>query len=416
MARNFAKRVAFAALTLLPALHSAADEFYLAGGGLISGQLLNDAQDPRTTYEVRTDSGLLLELSEKQVRRFVPTSEARRDYETLLTRMPPDAEGNWKMSQWCRENGLSDEREFHLHEVLRLDSDHREARLALGYTTLDGKWVQTDEWNRRHGYVYHQGKWMTPQEVEATTVAQRVDDLQRSWKPKLKRLRSSMVKRNADPEDIRAAAAEVRAIKDPLAGKALAEMYEEEDHPLPKAREDLALLWIQALGENPSGVAVDTIVKAAIQDPSKKVREAARDALEASKDRRAVGALLAELKSKDNARVNRAGAALERIADPETIVPLMEALQTEHKFIYSSGSPGSTSATFGSNGSSGFSAGNKTQVVTRKVNNTSVLAALRTIVQQHYNSNAHFHHDAEAWKSWYANLHAPEVVSFRRDP
>ena len=395
---------------------SAADEFYLAGGGLISGTLLNDSEDPRTTYEVRTDSGLLLHLTDKQVRRFVPTSEAERNYRTLLRHMRPDAEGNWKMAQWCREQGLKEKREFHLHEVLRLDSDHREARLALGYTTLDGEWVQTDEWNRRHGYIYHQGKWMTPQEAEAATVAQRVEDLQRSWKPKLKILRSAMTKRSAEAQEIRNAAADVRAIKDPLAGKALAEMYKDEDHPNLRAREELRTLWVQALGNNTSGVAVDTLVKAAVEDDSAKVREAALDALEESKDRRAVGALLGELKSKDNARVNRAASALERIADPETIVPLMSALQTEHKFVVTYGRPGSTSATFSPQGGSGFSAGNKTKVETRIVSNTRVLAALRVIVQEHYNSNAHFQYNEEAWKEWYADLHAPEEISFRRDP
>ena len=193
-------------------------------------------------------------------------------------------------------------------------------------------------------------------------------------------------------------------------------MYEDEDARNPQTRAALRLLWVQALGNNHSGVAVDALAKAAIEDESEKVREAARDALEESKDRRAIGALLAELQSKDNARVNRAGAALERISDPETLVPLMDALVTEHKFVVTYGSPGSTSASFSPQGGSGFSAGNKTKVVTRKVSNTSVLAALRNIVQEHFNSNAHFQYDEEAWKQWYAELHAPEVATFRRDP
>lgn len=392
-----------------------ADDFYLAGGGQISGQLLNASQDPRTTYDVRTDGGLRLELTQKQVRRFVPTTEARRGYETLLPKMPPDAEGNWKMAQWCRDQGLREEREYHLHEALRIDPEHRETRLALGYTTLDGEWVKTDEWNRRHGYVYHQGKWMTPQEVEALSAAQRFHDLQRGWKPKLNRWRSVIIK-NRDAQDVRNAIADVRAIRDPLAGEALADMYEDEDARNVELRAGLRLLWVEVLGESTSGAAVSAVVKAAVEDESSKVREAALDALERSKDPRAVGALLAELRSKDNARVNRAGAGLERIADRETLVPLMDALVTEHKFIVTYGSPGSTSASFSPQGGSGFSAGNKTKVVTRNVSNTRVLAALRNIVQEHYNSNAHFQYDTEAWKTWYADLSAPEVVSFRRDP
>ena len=194
MARIFLHLCGIPALTLCLASFADGDEFYLAGGGQITGRLLNVSQEPRTTYQVKTDGGLRLELTEEQVRRFVPTSEARRAYETLLPRMPEDAEGNWKMAQWCSTQKLKEEREFHLHETLRHDADHREARLALGYTTLDGEWVKTDEWNRRQGYVYHQGKWMTPQEVEALTIAQRYDDLRNDWKPKLNTWRSTIVK------------------------------------------------------------------------------------------------------------------------------------------------------------------------------------------------------------------------------
>ena len=392
-----------------------ADEFLLSGGGQVTGQLLNASEEPRTSYVVRTDDGLRLRLTEKQVRRHVPTSEARRYYEALLTKMPPDAEGNWKMAQWCRDAGLREEREFHLHEALRLDPDHRESRLALGYTTLDGEWVLTDEWNRRHGYVYHQGKWMTKQEVEVLTIAQRVDDLQNDYRPQLGRLRSVIIK-NRDAQDVRNAITEIRAIKDPLAAEALAKMYEEEDASNPEIRAGLRLLWIETLANSNSGIAVDTIVKAAIEDESEQVREAAKDALERSKDRRAIGALLAELKSKDNAHVNRAGAALERIADPETMVPLMNALVTEHKFVVTYGRPGGTSAGFSPQGGSSFSAGSKAKVVTRNVTNTNVLSALRTIVLNHYELNANFQYDTEAWKTWFADLHAPEAVSFRRDP
>ena len=70
------------------AVPASADVFYLANGGTITGQLLNTSQNPRTIYDVKTDDGARLALTVKQVRRFVPTSDARRAYETLLPRMP----------------------------------------------------------------------------------------------------------------------------------------------------------------------------------------------------------------------------------------------------------------------------------------------------------------------------------------
>ena len=390
-----------------------ADLFYLSSGGQISGQLLNTSQNPRTVYDVKTDDGTRLALPASQVRKFEPTSDARRHYERFLVGMPDSAEGNWKMAQWCQTKGLTDEREHHLGEAVRLDPEHRESRLALGYTSLDGKWIKTDEWNRRRGYVYHQGSWMTPQEVEALTLSQKLAERQRSFKPRLKTLRSIIV-RNRDRDGIAAAVTEIRAMKDPLAGQALAEMYEDEDASNLRLRSQLKLLWVQVLGENTSGAAVNAIVKAAIEDDDKAVREAARDALEASKDLRAVGALLADLKSKDNARVNRAGAALGRISDPETFLPLVDALVTEHKFILTQGTPGSTSATFSPNGGGGgLSAGNKTKVITRRVQNSSVLSALATLMEEHH---VNFQYDQQGWKAWYAEKNTPDEVTLRRDP
>ena len=315
----------------------------------------------------------------------------------------------------CRTRGLSKERAHHLREALRLDPEHREARLALGYTSLDGKWVKTDEWNRRRGYVYHQGKWMTPQEVEALSAAQEVADLQQSWRPRLKLLRSIII-RNRDRKAVQEAVAEIRRIRDPLAGAALADMYKDEDAKNAEMQADLRRLWVETLGANTSGAAVDALAKAAIEDKFDTVREAARDALEESKDLRAVGALLAELNSKDNARVNRAGAALGRISDSETFLPLVEALVTEHKYIITQGNPGSTSATFSPQGGTSFNPGSKAKVIKRNVSNRSVLSALTAVVRENYDSNANFEYDKEAWKTWYSDQHTPDEITLRRDP
>lgn len=382
-----------------------ADVFYLANGGEIRGQLLNVDQEPRESYVVRTDDGARLILASSQVRRFVPKSPERRHYEALLPRMPQSAQGHWKMAQWCREQGLEEEREHHLHEVLRHDANHKDARLALGYTSLDGEWIKTDEWNRRQGYVYYQGKWQTPQEVELLTLQQKLDEAQRQFRPDLKRWRGWLESRNRDRQQ--QGLANIRGVKDPLAATTVAALYDDEE--LPAVRR----LWIEVLGKLPGGMASDTLAKAAVEDGDANVREAARDSLEERGDRRAIGALLAELKSTDNKKVNRAAAALARINDMETFLPLVDALVTEHKFIVTRGQGGGIGATFSPTGGTSFNPGGGPKLEKHKLNNRDVLNALVQLTVEH---RANFGYDAEKWKEWYADLHTPDEVNLRRDP
>lgn len=397
----------FALLLGMLCAAASADVFYLSNGGQISGQLMNAGQSPRETYDVRTNDGARLRLTTSQVRKFVPLGEAARHYKALLPRMPASAEGNWTMAEWCLSQGLDDQREHHLHEVLRLDGNHRDARLALGYTSLRGEWIKTDEWNRRQGYVSHQGKWRTPQEVALLKEQEHWNDLQGSWKPKLKRWRTQLGKRDA--RTVQTALASIKAIKDPLAGEALAEMYDDEESILARK------IWVEALGQNASVAASDALVRAAIEDEDPGVRDKARDQLAERSDGRAIGALLAELKSKDNNKVNRAAGALALIKDPETFLPLIEALVTEHQYV-TGGPAGQTSATFSPNGGGGLSAGGGPKLIKRNVANRSVLSALVSIVQQEHDQHANFQYDKEKWKEWYAAKTTPKDVNFRRDP
>ena len=192
--RGFIVAAAFSA-GIVPSV-GRADLFQLASGGELRGRLVNVKRQPTDDYIVTTRDGLQLTLPSKQVRRFVPKTDAQRNYETLLPRMPDDADGNWKMAQWCSGQGLTEEREYHLQEVLRYEADHKDARLALGFTSLDGKWIKTDDYMRSRGFISHQGKWLTPQDVETAKLQDAIDAAQREVKPNLKRWRSALDGRN----------------------------------------------------------------------------------------------------------------------------------------------------------------------------------------------------------------------------
>ena len=58
------------------------------------------------------------------------------------------------------------QRETHLRRVIELDPNHAEARHALGYSQVNGKWATRDEVMTQRGYRKYKGKWMLPQEID----------------------------------------------------------------------------------------------------------------------------------------------------------------------------------------------------------------------------------------------------------
>ncbi len=51
--------------------------------------------------------------------------------------------------------------------VMALAPDDPEAREALGYVNVNGKWLTEEEGYRARGYVRYEGEWLTPAEVQA---------------------------------------------------------------------------------------------------------------------------------------------------------------------------------------------------------------------------------------------------------
>jgi HEAT repeat protein len=78
-----------------------------------------------------------------------------------------------------------------------------------------------------------------------------------------------------------------------------------------------------------------------MRDPDPNIRDACLDELKRFGTRQAVWRFQALLKSADNKQVNRAGACLAVLKDPEATQSLIDALVTEHKYLYQTGgSPG----------------------------------------------------------------------------
>lgn len=377
------------------------DTFVLANGGRIDGQLLNPQQSPRQSYVVALPSGAQVTFAKAQVARVLEANPLEAQYDQYLQKMPDTVDGHWKMAEWCVRNNLPGHREFHLREIVRLDPGHEKAHLALGYTNIDGRWVQPEEHNLRLGYVKYKGSWRTPQDVAIAEARERVEEAERQWRSDVKTWRGWLNR----PSKLNEGAAKLRAIDDPLAVPAIAELLEDESEPAP-----VRLLCVEILGRlvERSNLARGHLVNRVLYDKDPQVREKSLDHLEKC-DHRVVGAMFAKaLGDKKNEVVNRAAVGIARMKDEASIPALIDALITEHKYIVTTGG-GNIGASFGGGGGGLSAGGGGPKQIEHKHNNDSVQQALIALT-----GGKNFGFNQDAWRRWYAESQVPERIDLRR--
>jgi hypothetical protein len=389
-----------AALVLLRADAAAAEVFALANGGQVSGELLNPDQSPRTTFVIRTTSGVEVTLGAADVVKRLEQSPAEIEYEKIKNRYPDTAEGQWELAEWCAENRLPAKRKLHLERVIALDPNHKRARAALGYSQIDGKWRTQEEEMTSRGYRRYQGRWRTAQEIEVIEAKQKQEMEEKAWYAKIKRW-SGWLGGDKAAEARREFAAITDA--DTAAVKALAALLERD------RRVAAQNIYIEALARIGNGDALEALAVRSIEDPVEEVRLTCLDHLKKEKHPEVVAYYVGKLKNqKDNRVVNLAAVALGQTGDASCVGPLIDALVTEHKFKVTTGGPGQTSASFGTGGT-GLSAGSNTKIVSTPMQNQAVLDALIALTRVNYNF------DVPAWKSWYAAQRKQPAIDARRD-
>ena len=181
------------------ARETVADVLHLHHGGKIEGELLNPNESPREKYIMRLAEGGEVTFKVDLVEKFVPLSQNQKRYRQVVTNMPNTAAGNWKMADWCKKIGLRQERRFHAEETVRLDPDHTAARQFLGYIRLEGEWTTRDAFNKKRGFVKHQGVWRLPQEVALLKQQRQTELAVKGWFKKSNNGAAGSVTRNAKP-------------------------------------------------------------------------------------------------------------------------------------------------------------------------------------------------------------------------
>jgi hypothetical protein len=381
-----------------------ADTLLLENGGKIEGQWLNREEQPLTRYVIRqANTTLILPLS--QVREAIAQSPAEREYTRRAAVAGDTAEAQWQLAQWCRQAGLTRQRELHLARVIELDPNHAAARGALGFQFLKGQWVTREGFHRNEGYEYYRGKWRTPQEIEILESRSRTELAEKEWLTKLRRWRREL----DSPDKAAAARASLLAVKDPLAVGPIDGVFSRERVRAVK------YLYADMLVNIGTTAALKALVERALSDPDEEVFYYVVDRLAAVRPPHIEDPLIAALRDNNNVRVNRGAIALARLGEKSAISPLIDALVTTHTEIVRPGPlAGADTASFGSFGTFAKRGDDGPKLNIYYIHNQAVLDALTRL------TGANFAFDKKAWRYWYAQERVAQeagqpMVDARRD-
>ena len=149
-------------LLLTPGL-LVADVVYVKGGGSFSGRILEQTAEKVVIDFGDGTIGLQIDQVEIIERGTSPLDEFDARAKKLG---PKDVEGWRSLGLWASTKGLSAQSRAAYKRVLALAPGDKEAREALGFVQVDGRWLTEEDSYRARGYVKYDGEWMTPAEVQ----------------------------------------------------------------------------------------------------------------------------------------------------------------------------------------------------------------------------------------------------------
>jgi hypothetical protein len=149
-------------LLLVPGL-LVADVVYVKGGGSFSGRILE-----QTAEKVVIDFGDgTIGLQMDQVEKIEKGTSPLDEFDARAKKLGPQDVDGWRsLGLWASTKGLSAQSRAAYKRVLALAPDDKEAREALGFVQVGGRWLTEEESYRARGFVKYDGEWMTPAEVQ----------------------------------------------------------------------------------------------------------------------------------------------------------------------------------------------------------------------------------------------------------
>ncbi|MBI4603787.1 MAG: hypothetical protein HY721_17670, partial [Planctomycetes bacterium] len=152
----------------------ASDKVTLKDGKVVEGEVL-DLTEKKVVVAAGKDGKERKTYSRAQVasiERSAPENVLQLCERKLKSLAGSKSLEDWKgLALFCEKQKLHPERRRALREILKIDPENREARLALGHASLDGRWLDEDEveLKLKEGFELADGKLV--RKTSTTTVA-----------------------------------------------------------------------------------------------------------------------------------------------------------------------------------------------------------------------------------------------------
>lgn len=120
-----------------------ADIIHLKDGRKIEGKIL---EENRTEVVIETRFGGKRRVEQDRILRIERKRTAKELYESRKKSADEkSADSMYELGKWCKENGLVVESLEAFRKALAVDTNHAEARAALGYVRKDGRWMRKSQ-------------------------------------------------------------------------------------------------------------------------------------------------------------------------------------------------------------------------------------------------------------------------------
>ncbi len=373
-----------------------------------------------TEILLETLSGARVEIPAESIAFVTRRPLAHEHYELRARHLEETVDAHWELARWCRDSHLNDQHEHHCLRVIALASDHEAAHRALGHVWKDGGWVDWNVYMTERGYLKHKGRWITQPEFELLEKSTAELAREQEWYPKIRLWTGWITGNNRDRVDQGLTA--LQAVQDADAAPAVAKLMSKH------AGRAVRLLAVNVLTQSVGGKSSKALALMTLTDADAEVRYAALQGIPADQFENVEATFLQKLRSADNAEVNRAAVALQRVGDEDAITPLINALITTHRYNVRVRGGAAPSYTMGTDGSVGNQSGvlppgleaglrtgqypdgvvllnspdpvqnvqSKWVVVQQDHQNADVLAALQKLTGED------FRYDERTWHLWWA--------------
>lgn len=195
------------ALSLALALPAAADEITLRNGSVIEGRVVVAGDEVTVVMDAGT-----ITFKRSDIRKITLSPSAIQEFdEKVKSLKADDLDGRFKLAIWAKHRELDNRAKRLLEDNLGVDPNHADTRAELGYVKHDGRWMTQDEVRAAQGFVKFRGAWV--KQTEAEEILQREKDraAKLTIESEIVAAQKALLEAQADYERARAASERIRA-------------------------------------------------------------------------------------------------------------------------------------------------------------------------------------------------------------